>query len=221
MAVLRKLVFYDEYYYHVFNRGLDRRKLFEDKREFKRAMSLLEYYQYNEIPIRYSKFNDKTAEIQYQYKERMVASGKKIEVVAYCLMPNHFHLVLKQKREHGIVNFVSDFMNAYTKYYNTKHERVGRLLQGAFKAVFIESDEHLLHETRYAHINPVVASIILPSQLDKYEWSSFRAYKNQQSDSLVEQATIDSIIALVPDYEQFVMNQIPYGMALEKLKHNK
>lgn len=69
-------------------------------------------------------------------------------------MPNHFHLLIKQTEQNGISEFVGKFSNSYTKYYNTKHNRVGALLQGQLKAVLIESGEQLIHVSRYIHLNP-------------------------------------------------------------------
>ncbi|HUD45014.1 MAG TPA: transposase [Patescibacteria group bacterium] len=219
MSNQRKLVFVNGGYYHVFNRGIDRRITFHDKREYSRAMNLLSFYQYNNIPTRYSQFSILSEEIQRKRFETMVASGKIVDVIAYCLMPNHFHLLLKQTKEKGIATYTANFMNAYTKYFNTKHERTGPLFQGIFKAIYVETDEQLTHLTRYIHLNPVTSSLIKPEQLDTFPWSSYHAYKKNSKDDLVSHETITSIRTLAPNYENFVKDQISYAKELDKIKH--
>jgi putative transposase len=219
MATQRGLVFLNESYYHVFNRGIERRTTFLNKREYTRALDLLSFYQFNTIPIRYSRYAQLPAEKQQLYYDRMVASGKSVEVVAFSLMPNHFHLLLRQKRDQGITRYVSNFVNAYTKYFNTKHERVGPLFQGVFKAVYVETDEQLVHLTRYIHLNPVVSSLITKEELDTYLWSSYPIYLGEVGNSLIDAETIKVILSLVPKYKDFVMNQVGYAKELEKIKH--
>lgn len=83
-----------------------------------------------------------------------------LEIISYCLMPNHFHLLVKQVIDHGIVKCLNNFSNSYTRYFNIRHDRVGPLFQGRFKAVRIETDEQLLQVSRYIHLNPVASSLI-------------------------------------------------------------
>lgn len=219
MSTQRGLVFSNDGYYHVFNRGIERRSVFLNKREYTRAVDLLTFYQYNTIPVRYSRFIELPAEKQQYYNDEMVASGKSVQVVAYCLMPNHFHFLLRQSRAKGIATYVSNIQNAYTKYFNTKHERVGPLFQGVFKAVYVETDEQLLHLTRYIHLNPVASSLIMKEQLDTYSWSSYPTYLGEVGNSLIDTVTIKVILSLVPKYKDFVLDQVEYAKKLEKIKH--
>ena len=219
MATQRKLVFINDGYYHVFNRGIDRRITFTNKREYLRIMNLLSFYQYASIPLRYSRYSLLPQDKQQKYLEQMIDSGKIVDIIAYCLMPNHFHLLLKQKKEKGIATYTANLINAYTKYFNTKHERIGSLFQGVFKAVYVETDEQLVHLTRYIHLNPVASSLIKPEQLHNYFWSSYPAYVGFGEDKLVSDDTISSIHAIIPEYENFVKDQITYARELEKIKH--
>lgn len=198
---------------------MDRRITFENIWEYKRALSLLEYYQYSEIPLKYSKYINLERERRDAYLERLRAGRKKIAVYANCLMPNHFHLLLQQLEDNGIASFISDFVNAYTRYYNTKHERTGALFQGTFKAVSIENDEQLIHVHRYITINAPVASIIEPSDLSLYPWCSYNAFRKRQPNALIDQSSIDIIRSLIPDYEAFIMDQIDYAKTLSGIKH--
>jgi len=78
----------------------------------------------------------------------------KIELLAYCLMPNHFHLLIKQRDEISMRSFMSSIITRYTMYFNEKNDRVGSLFQGVYRAILVEDEAYLLHLTRYIHLNP-------------------------------------------------------------------
>ncbi len=220
MATQRKITFLNNSYYHIFNRGIDRRPTFISKKEYNRAMELLYFYQFASIPIRFSKFSVLPIHKQQIYIDKMIESGKIVEIVAYCLMPNHFHLLIKQKKDNGISIFTSNIVNAYTKYFNTKHERTGPLFQGIFKAVYVETDEQLLHLTRYIHLNPVTSSLIKLDELKAYPWSSYPLYILQDNnDSIVDKKEVSQILSAVPKYEEFVEDQVLYAKQLDEIKH--
>src|SRR3990172_6410842 len=161
MPTNRKLVFVNDEIYHVFNRGVEKRPTFINKWELKRAILTLDYYRFAKLPIKLSKFlilpnSDQTKLLESIKKD----CEKLVEIICFCLMPNHFHFLLKQKVDKGIPIFISNFTNSYTKYFNTRNERVGPLFQGIFKAVRIESEEQLIHVSRYIHLNPVSSFLI-------------------------------------------------------------
>ena len=131
-------------------------------------------------------------------------------------MPNHFHFLLKQLRDDGITEFASKLTNSYTKYFNTKHTRVGPLFQGEFKAVLIESDEQLLHLSRYTHLNPLVS--YLTKNLNSYEWSSYGEYAGNQP-GICAKKDVLAFFNSPNKYSQFVMDQADYGATLNFIKH--
>lgn len=145
-----------------------------------------------------------------------LSTEKLVDIICYCLMPNHFHLLLKQVAENGISKFISQISNSYTKFFNTKNKRIGPLLQGAFKAVLIENDEQLLHVSRYIHLNPVVSGIV--NTLEKYPWSSYQEYKIGSIFCKTEE--ILSFFKTKTEYLEFLNDQIEYGKSLEFIKHN-
>ena len=130
-------------------------------------------------------------------------------------MPNHFHFLVKQVLDRGISIFLSQLQNSYTKFFNTKYERFGPLFQGAFKAVRIESDEQLIHTSRYIHINPVVSGIT--DSLETYEYSSYFEYVNKSIFCSTDE--ILSFFKNRKDYIKFLEDQIAYGKSLELIKH--
>lgn len=93
-------------------------------------------------------------------KESLVKEETLVRILAYCIMPTHMHLILQQKQEDGISKFMSRIQNSYARFFNLRHVRKGPLWQGRFERIWIENDEHLLHETRYVHLNPVTAYLV-------------------------------------------------------------
>lgn len=220
MATVRKIVFSNNELYHIFNRGLDRRPIFTDKRELNRALELIKFYQYSNIPIRYSRFILLPSEKQQEILNQIRSGNKLISIISFCLMPNHFHILVKQLEDGGITKFVSNFTNGYTKYFNLKHSRSGPLLGGTFKAVYVETNEQLLHLSRYIHINPVVSSVINIRDLNNYRWSSYQEfYRSLNSSDVCDKGLILDTFKKPEIYQNFVLDQIDYGKTLEEIKH--
>ncbi|KKU88665.1 hypothetical protein A3A64_02445 [Candidatus Gottesmanbacteria bacterium RIFCSPLOWO2_01_FULL_48_11] len=153
--------------YHVYNRGNRKNKIFLNVKDYQRFLRKLKEYT--------KKFD--------------------VSLVCYCLMPNHFHLLLVQKDESAITKFMLSLCTSYSKYFNIKHELVGRLFQARFRAKIVETDEYLLHLSRYIHLNsisddledltfllnppsstPGVERSKIHKQLIDYPWSSYREY---------------------------------------------
>lgn len=216
---LRTTIFSNDEYYHVFNRGVAKQPIFSNKRDYERFLLNLSYHQYEKLPFRLSRLlqlstetrNDVIRELEYK-------NEKCIELAAYVLMPNHFHLLLKQTANQGVSRFVSTTLNGYTKYYNTKNERVGHVFQGMFKAVRVESDEQLVHVSRYLHLNPIVSYLIKKEDLTSYQWSSLPIYLGSQS-NLVNPEAVLSHFTSTNDYLKFVLDQLDYGRELKRIEH--
>lgn len=219
MATKRNLVFVTNNIYHVYNRGVERRILFSNTREHTRFIQTLWYYRFRKPPLRFSKFFTLNPQEQSVARTTLLHSPKQVDILAHCLMPNHFHLLLRQTADGGIRRFLSNVSDSYAKYFNTKHTRVGPLFQGAFKAVFIETDEELMHVSRYIHLNPMAVSLIEIKGLVRYRWSSYGAYIQSAPDEMVETATVLSLFRSQGAYQQFVHDQADYAKKLEKLKH--
>lgn len=219
MATLRKVVFRNEEIYHVFNRGLDRRDVFTDKSDFERATRLIKFYRHLEIPARFSKVYQLPTKIRDGILESLYRSDQLVQIISYCLMPNHFHFLLKQNTEKGISTLIANFTNAYTRYFNTKYERSGPLLGGTFKAVHIESEEQLLHVVRYIHLNPVVSCVIQDNRLKDYPWSSHQEYLSLSTSGIAQKDFVLQMFKSVEDYQSFVADQIEYAKMLETIKH--
>jgi putative transposase len=143
-----------------------------------------------------------------------------VQIIAYCLLPNHFHLLLKQQKENGISKYMANLTNSYARYFNPKHKRRGPLFEGRFKAVRIETDQQLLHVNRYIHLNPYSSFLTKTvEQLFSYPYSSLPQYlKNGNSDSLEKEIILD-FFKTPSSYKEFLKDQADYQRQLDIIKH--
>lgn len=139
-----------------------------------------------------------------------------VEIIAYCLMPTHFHLILKQMIDNGIFLYLRDLQNSYSHYFNIKHRRKGPLWESRFKNVLVSNDEQLIHLTRYLHLNPVTASLV--NKPEDWLYSSYREYIDEVSGTN-KICLFDEVIEIIPaSYWKFVNNQVDYQRELGKIK---
>lgn len=180
-------LFEDGAFYHVYNRGNRKQQIFLQDRDYER-------------------FLEKVIE----YKKKFP-----VNILAYCLMPNHFHFLIRQLSQDAISRFFSNLCNSHSKYFNIKYETVGSLYQGRFKAKRVDKDEYLIHLSRYIHLNPVDLFKYLGknafNQLMLYRWSSLPAYLSGKGDEVINPELIleyffskDS----TEDYKDFVAANI-------------
>ena len=215
----RKLVLTTEEIYHVFNRGIAQAPIFKYSKDYQRFLDLLSYYRFNPS-LSFSHYNRLEKAAKNHYWSNLKENNPQIvEILAFCLMPNHFHFLLKQTKEQGIKMFVSNIQNGYAKYFNTRHNRSGALFQAMFKAVRIETDEQLLHVSRYIHLNPVTAYIVAPENILPYLWSSLSEYLGQTSPTLTNPKLVLDMIKGPKNYKNFLLDQANYQRELDKIKH--
>lgn len=206
----RLIPFVSDNFYHLFDRGVEKRIIFSDDRDYQRFLQTLYYYQFNGPKPQFS--------TQQRFRDHSFNKNPKIiEIICYCLMPNHLHLLIKQLRDGGIKEFMQKVINSYTKYYNIKHNRVGHLFQGTFKAVPIEDDEQLLHVSRYIHLNPYVSN--LTKDLKTYPHSSYPAFIDLSNDILLTKEPVLDFFKDASKYKEFVSGHQDYAKELEQLKH--
>lgn len=144
---MRKTNFVVGEYYHVYNRGTEKRNIFTDERDFHRFWnSLLDFNQTETIGSIY----------EYSFVKKNSGPRKKkplVKFIAYCINPNHFHFLITPLQERGLEKFMQRLGNGYTKYFNCRHKRTGVLFQGKFKSKHIASNEYLLHLSVYINAN--------------------------------------------------------------------
>jgi len=170
-------------YYHVYNRGVEKRKIFCEEKDFAVLLSYLKTYL---LPKDEHKLFDIIASPLSGWKEKDQANkllrlnnfSDSIQLVSYCLMNNHYHMIIWQKTENAMDQFMNSLWTRYTMYFNKQEKRVGPLFQDVYKAVLVETDEQLLHLSRYIHRNPIAKRHLrnLASQGDALRSYSYSSY---------------------------------------------
>lgn len=213
---MREIVLAVGQLYHVFNRGVDKRILFHEVADYRKFCDSL--YLFNDANYR----NPGNVPL---YNETLLAAYEALEdlrdpfvdILSYCLIPNHFHLMLRQCKDGGISKFLHKLQLGYGHYYNRKYGRTGRLIESTFKAVPIEYDGHLLHLPRYIHMNAL--DDIAPDwrdgkitdwqrarvELDSYRWSSHHLYRGDTQElPIVRIEAVHEVLGDLTDYDAFL-----------------
>lgn len=176
---------------------------------------LLKYYQVKKPLIRYSIY------LRIRSKEKIsktaFVNNNLVDIIAYCLMPTHIHLVLTQLCENGISVYMGRILNSYARYFNTKYKRKGPLWEGRFKGIQVETTEQLYHLTRYIHLNPVTAYLV--EKPEEWKFSSYREFinevgKDERICNFEEFLDIEK-----EEYRDFVISRIDYQRELDEIKH--
>lgn len=165
----RKVPLENEEIYHVYNRGVDKRAIFmnhSDVERFLRSMFIFNSQQPIGSLRQLAKNSGRTAV--------NVNKDPLVEIICYCLNPNHFHLVLRQVAQGGISEFMKRLSGGYTWYFNKKHNRSGSLFQGKFKSSFVGNNEYLLHVSVYVNLNFRVHNYSGPTaELVRSSWNEY------------------------------------------------
>lgn len=151
-----KKTYIENGYYHIYNRGVEKRLIFLDQQDYAVFLSYLKEYL---LPKNEKELYERLADPNISSKEKDKALkllhlnnfSQEITLLAYCLMPNHFHFFVKQKKHSSIDSFLQSLCTRYVLYFNKKYKRVGYLFQGVYKAVLVTTEGHFLHLSRYIH----------------------------------------------------------------------
>ncbi len=172
----RKINFAKGEYYHIYSRGVEKRKIFLNMKDYERFTALL-YIMNQNAPFRMDNFLDKKKNnlknIFKEDKEKDLVS-----ILSYCLMPNHFHIVLFEHTEGGISKFMSKLLTAYSMYFNTKYERSGPLFTHPFRSEHIGNEPQFMYIYSYVHLNPL-------SIIDK-KWKEEGIKNKKESEKFLE-----------------------------------
>ena len=159
---MRKIPLVEGEYYHIYNRGVDRRSIFQNQADLSRFFESIK--EFNRVDPIGSIF-------VHSFKKNKKNDKKLVEIIAYCLNPNHYHFILRQLVENGISEFMKRLSGGYTQYFNLKRKRDGALFQGKFKSSHIDSDEYLLHASVYVNLNNRFND--KPAVLSKSSWEEY------------------------------------------------
>jgi len=215
---IRQLPLVNEEIYHILNRGVARAHIFKNRYDYKRFISGIKLYQFQNPPINCSRFVNLT---ESEKEKNLKNLTKQIEILSYCLMPNHFHLILKQKEENGIAEFMRHVADSYGKYFNEKHKRKGPLFEGRFRAVRVENEEQFLHLNRYIHLNPHSAFLVKKIEdLFDYPHSSLKEYLELDNSNLCQKELVmEAFGNSIEKYKNFIIDQANYQQHLQIIKH--
>lgn len=169
---MRKTIFATEEFYHVYNRGTDKRKIFSEEKDYTRFLeSMVEFNVLEPIGSLFENSFRKKHQLGGSTSKDQATDKRLVNIVAYCLNPNHYHLLLQQVADRGVEKFMQRMGTGYTMYFNNKYERNGALFQGRFKAVHVDSNEYLLHVSAYVNLNDRVHQ--LGGLTSKSSWAEY------------------------------------------------
>ena len=193
----RKTPFVNGEFYHIYNRGVDKRQIFLDRADFDRFLQSMIIFNTTE-PV--------GSILEYFVNRkfgRPMSKSKLVNIICYCLNPNHFHLLLEQRENGGLGEFIRRVGSGYTKYFNHKHKRSGVLLQGGSKSVHINSNEYLLHVSAYINLNNKVHR--LQGNLFRSSWGE---YLNPNRQSLCAKGIILKQFKNPSEYKDFAESSL-------------
>jgi putative transposase len=180
---VRKEKFVQNEYYHIYNRGIDKRDIFSDKYDLERFFKSMKEFNTIEDVISLQKKSIKNKKIELIKKsnesDKFDKSDNLVNFVCYCLNPNHYHFILEQVVNNGISRFMHRVGSGYTRYFNEKYQRSGSLFQGTFKAKHIQKDEYLMWLSVYVNLNFKIHKIDLNNSLYKSSWNEYLRENNE------------------------------------------
>lgn len=195
-------------YYHIYNRGVNKQNIFKDDRDRIRFLFLILYFQ-SEINFpKISRFVSNFVKHRMfdipKDLENKIVSKRFVELISFCLMPNHFHLIIKESKEGGTGKYMQRVLNSYTKYFNTRHGTSGHLFQGAYRHVYVRDNNQLLYLSAYVHQNPRDL-IEWRNKKNEFFWSSYQDYvKNNRWGKILENEIILGQFKNKEEYKNFV-----------------
>ena len=203
-------------YYHIISRSIAQFKIFKNQNDCYRLMKIMDFYRYSGFAYKYSNFIALNKNFQQDYLRSIKNNSPKlINIVAYCLMPTHIHLLLEQNIDNGITKYLTKLLNSFSRYFNLYHHRRGPLWESHFKSILVNTDSQLLHLTRYIHLNPVSANLV--KKPEKWQFSSYNEYLGKITNGICDWQDIIDINS--DKYQKFVNSRIAYQKELSRIKH--
>ena len=170
----RRVVFAPDQYYHVYNRGIDRQLIFREPENYVFLLRRIREY----------------------------ANRLDVAIIAYCLMPNHYHLLLRQSGEQPAGLLPQRVLNSYTKAFNRRYGRRGTLFVGPYQAIHVDREGYLLHLCRYIHANPIRHGLV--NEIGAWPYSNYHEWVGTKRGALTEQGFMQDHHLTTVSYERFV-----------------
>ena len=216
----RTIKFAPKEFYHLYNRGTEKRDICTSSKDYERFLALMFLCNQSEVPAR---TRGKTLPELTAFQ----TGSELIDIAVYCLMPNHIHILAKEKEENGISKFMQKLMTGYTMYFNKKYERTGVLFQGTFKATHANNDPYLSYLVSYIHLNPI--KLIEPEwkeigindlnlaekYLNNFKYSSYLDYQDQEriEKNIINKNSLPKYFKSRLDFRKSVIEWLSYPHA--------
>ena len=185
----RKIPFLPNCYYHIYNRGANKADIFRNDKDYVFLLKQIRKY----------------------------VKEYDISMIAYCLMSNHYHFLLRQNGEAKISDFMQAVFYVYSSAFNTIYKHSGTLFEGPFQAILVDRSEYLLHLCRYIHRNPLEAGMaVVPEQ---WHYSNYAEFVGKRKGVLIDHEFVKVNFGSPDVYEDFVMNYVPPERAQKELLH--
>lgn len=214
---------------HIYNRGVDKRIIFNESADYARFIHTLylsndiEYVATNYFRLQEHNVESPTLHI-HKHSGRCL-----VDILCFCLMPNHYHLLLRQLVEGGISKFMHRVNTAFTNFFNLKNERTGSLFEGKYKYKIVTSEQYLVYLSQYIHLNPI--KIIEPAWKEKgisdwkranafletYKWSSYQDYIGVKNfPSVINAGLLEGYYKNPQEYKKFINNFMVDDLSIVK-----
>lgn len=208
--------------YHVYNKSIEKRIIFNEE-YCNLFIKTARYYRSSQSILRFSNFQKLSPNLLEPYEKRVLDKRSfRVTILAYCLMPTHYHFLIKQNQDRGISIFTSQLQNSFTRFYNIKSLRTGPIFLEKFKSKPITSEEQLKHVSRYIHLNPYSGGLIEKvGEIGKYSYSSFSKYLGLTDKTFCDPNIVLSLFNENREkYKDFVLNNAEYQRTLEYCKYS-
>ncbi len=202
--------------YHILNRGIDKRPIFLDKQDYFRFVHDL--FEFNDQDIVNTTFyNFKKAKINDVQRRKLKPRKLLVDIYAFCLMPNHYHLLISPKIENGVTRFMHKIGTGYVKYFNQKYDRKGTIFEGRYKSILINEEPHFYHLPYYIHFNPLDLKFKewrkgtlkdykeAIEYLNNYRWSSHLDYLGKKNfPSVINKTFLTGVFGGIEEYKKSI-----------------
>lgn len=212
---MRKDPLKNGYLSHICTKSISGYITFRSEEDYSRMKKMLTYYRHDAPPFKFSLYEKLLERGDPGVVQALANKDLLVDIIAYCIMPTHIHLILCQLKENGISMYLKNILDSYTRYFNVKYNRKGPLWEGRFKSILVVSDEQLLHLTRYIHLNPTSDNLVDRPQ--EWKYSSYNEFLNNTSDIL---CSFSKYLEITPEvYRKFVEERKDYQRKLAMIRH--
>jgi len=217
---IRKTLLVTGEIYHIYNKSVAQEPIFESENCCSRILELINYYRFKDNPLRFSHYSRLSVKKKKKYLSSLNSSASLIKIFSFSVMPNHYHFLLRQEQDSGIIDFIRLLQGSYARYFNTKTKRSGSVFQNPFKGIRIESEEQFLHLSRYVHLNQLTFYVLKnPEDLKDCKLNSFTDYISDNPRPFIEKTTIMGLFKNKRDFQDFVFDRLNYQRNLQKIRH--